>query len=537
MICVLGMIYLAFSLFFIQHYYFGTKIGDIDCGGMTAEDLKSIIAERADHYTLTIEGRDGMKETLTASEINLQFSLDDTPEKIAAMQNGFAWFSFLWNPTKKEMPLTVSYEEPLLDESLRGMGIFQESRMRRPVNAYVGEYDEESGYYHIIEEDRGTVIDRQKAKEAVIAALENMEAFLNLEEANCYLEPEISQDDVELNQFCSRLNRFVTSRIVYDWHGMEETVDGSLIHAWLDIDRENRTVLINAEAVKEYVDSLSKKYDTFGKIREFKTSEGKNILLKPGSYGWRVNRTRETEKLIKLIRAGWQGEREPEYLYTAAVKGEDDIGDSYVEINLTAQHLYLYVDGQLVTESDFVSGNVSRGFATPDGVYGLTYKTMDATLKGPGYATPVKYWMPFNGNIGMHDAKWRRQFGGQIYLHNGSHGCINLPVEEAEKIYEQIYKGFPVICYKDESAEKNKHQKAEQKSETVPTETPTENPPSDAIQIPTEDPTVSPEEVPAVDPAENPAVNPEEVPVEDLVPDATETPAELAEKPAETESN
>lgn len=224
-------------------------------------------------------------------------------------------------------------------------------------------------------------------------------------------------------------------------------------------------------------------------------------------------------------------------MYTAAVKGEDDIGDSYVEINLTAQHLYLYVDGQLVTESDFVSGNVSRGFATPDGVYGLTYKTMDATLKGPGYATPVKYWMPFNGNIGMHDAKWRRQFGGQIYLHNGSHGCINLPVEEAEKIYEQIYKGFPVICYKDESAEKNKHQKAEQKSETVPTETPTENPPSDAIQIPTEDPTVSPEEVPAVDPAENPAVNPEEVPVEDLAPDATETPADLAEKPAETESN
>ena len=47
----------------------------------------------------------------------------------------------------------------------------------------------------------------------------------------------------------------------------------------------------------------------------------------------------------------------------------------------------------------------------------------------------------------MHDATWRRTFGGSIYLNNGSHGCVNLPKKIAAKIYDCVETGFPVICY------------------------------------------------------------------------------------------
>lgn len=75
-----------------------------------------------------------------------------------------------------------------------------------------------------------------------------------------------------------------------------------------------------------------------------------------------------------------------------------------MEINLTAQHLYFYANGKLLVESDFVSGNAAKGWSTPAGAYSITYKQRNATLKGQGYATPVSYWMPFNGGIGLHDA-------------------------------------------------------------------------------------------------------------------------------------
>lgn len=470
-ISLLFMSYLAVSLFFMNHYYPGTMIGEFSCGGLTAEGAKALIEERAGNYQLVIIGREETEATLTASEIQLQFQLDDTLKDIVNRQNGFAWLS---GGGQYDLPVTVSYDEGLLNERLSDMLIFQRSHMRKPSNAYIGEYDEETGSYPLVAEDRGTMINRQKAQTAIVQAIENMEETILLDEAGCYTEPEISQDNEALVRFCSRLNRFVSSRIVYDWHGMEEVVDGNLIHDWLDIDREKQIVSINAEGVREYINSLSKKHDTFGKAREFRTSEGKLITIKTGSYGWRVDRNKETERLLKLIRAGSQVNREPEYLYTAAAKGENDIGDSYVEINLSAQHLYLYVKGELITESDFVSGSVARGFATPDGVYSLTYKTRNATLRGQGYASPVDFWMPFNGNIGMHDASWRRQFGGTIYLRNGSHGCVNLPREEAEKIYEYVDKGFPVVCYKEESSGNSikKNNQGNTNTQTDPAQTP-----------------------------------------------------------------
>ena len=134
--------------------------------------------------------------------------------------------------------------------------------------------------------------------------------------------------------------------------------------------------------------------------------------------------------------------------FSDAQKGSNDIGNSYVEIDLTNQHLYLFKDGDIVLETDFVSGNMSKAdCVTPPGVFGLTYKTRNAILRGTNYETPVNYWMPFNGNVGMHDATWRRAFGGTIYLTSGSHGCINLPLHMAASIYEYVSTGFPVVCY------------------------------------------------------------------------------------------
>ena len=97
-------------------------------------------------------------------------------------------------------------------------------------------------------------------------------------------------------------------------------------------------------------------------------------------------------------------------------------------------------------ESDFVSGNLSKGWGTPAGTYPLTYKQRNAVLKGEGYRTPVDYWMPFNGGIGMHDATWRSSFGGTIYKTGGSHGCINLPHRNACNLLQPGWNGEGNLC-------------------------------------------------------------------------------------------
>ena len=128
---------------------------------------------------------------------------------------------------------------------------------------------------------------------------------------------------------------------------------------------------------------------------------------------------------------------------------ENDIGHTYVEINITRQRLWFYKDGRIIAQGSVVTGNPNRGNGTVVGTYMLNYKQKDTTLRGVDYEAKVSYWMPFYGNIGIHDASWRHSFGGNIYKSNGSHGCVNVPTNLAKTIFENIEEGTPIVCYEE----------------------------------------------------------------------------------------
>jgi len=149
-----------------------------------------------------------------------------------------------------------------------------------------------------------------------------------------------------------------------------------------------------------------------------------------------------------MIMEGKSIAKEPAYYQTAASHDKDDIGNTYVEIDLVGQHMWFYKNGVLITQTDVVTGNDgSDKTRTPVGIYKIDYKDRNAILKGEDYAAPVEFWLPFNGGIGIHDASWRDKFGGAIYKTDGSHGCINTPYDVAKTIFDNIEAGTPVVCY------------------------------------------------------------------------------------------
>ena len=118
----------------------------------------------------------------------------------------------------------------------------------------------------------------------------------------------------------------------------------------------------------------------------------------------------------------------------ASLSRGDDIGDSYIEVDLANQKVWLYKNGKQLVETDlrFPAPTVRTG-RPPGGVYSIFYMQSPAVLRGADYVSPVDYWMAFNGNIGLHDADWRDSFGGDIFQTNGSHGCVNLPIPRCQK--------------------------------------------------------------------------------------------------------
>ncbi len=231
------------------------------------------------------------------------------------------------------------------------------------------------------------------------------------------------------------------------------SVDSAVIAQWVKVN-ENMEVTFDAEAVKAYIVSLAEKYDTKGKPRQFTTATGNTVTVEGGKYGWLMDQEAEYEALIANIQNAETVTREPAYKSRAASHGAMDVGSTYAEVDLTNQKAYFIKDGQVVLESDIVTGNPNKGNATPQGTYSLTYKTRNAVLRGEkkpdgtySYESPVKYWMPFNGGIGFHDASWQSAFGGTRYKSHGSHGCVNMPTSKAAEMYDLISDGIPVVCH------------------------------------------------------------------------------------------
>lgn len=444
---LLGLL-IAGSVYCSSHFSKGTIINEIDASGLTMEELESRMRE----YVLTVRERTGegsyITETITGDQIGVTVSNTDELNGILKQQNILKAISSYIKGEQQVYTVENLYayvDSALMTAILKLQG-FQESFVVEPVNAHISEYDAENGY-RIVPEIRGNVLNQTKTIQTVETAVDALLTEIDLEKAGCYEEPSVYADDAKLTERLAQMKQYTDLRIVYHFGQQEEVIDGSVLSGWLLVDEETNKVSVSEEKIDDFVVMLRKKYDTIFRSREFQTSYGKTITIEGGDYGWWMNYSQEQEQLKEMIRNGESGERIPVYYQTAAVYGSQDYGNTYIEINLTAQHLFLYVNGEKKMESEFVSGNAARGFDTPAGIYGITYKEQDAMLVGENYETPVSYWMPFNGNIGLHDAIWRDSFGADIYKKSGSHGCINMPYLKAKELYGEIAKGTPVICY------------------------------------------------------------------------------------------
>lgn len=460
-VVLLVVIYGSIGIYYRSHFLPNTFVqvlpafNDIDCSGLTAVQAASLMDAQVQEYTLTVTGRDyatgnsgAVLGTITPGDIQLSF--EDTlssAESIMEYQEWLLWIKNLVSYSDHHSLIQgVTYDKEMLENVVRGWDACQSKNMLLAQDAYISQYSEELKGFEVMPETKGTELDMSQVLEAVAAALEAHQTSLDLEAAGLYKTAQILQDDTRLTDPVKTANSWLGTKITYDWNGEEVVLDREIIRDWVSI--EDGEAVLDEEAVASFVSEQAREHNTYGKKKKFTTALGVELTLSSPNYGWRTDTAGETEELIRLIQEGTVTDREPLYANEAKVKStENDIGNSYVELDLTNQHMYLFQDGIIVLESDFVSGNVSAGNATPQGIFGVTYKTTDAILRGEDYETPVKYWMPFYGNYGMHDATWRRSFGGTIYITNGSHGCINLPLSAAKQLYQYVSAGFPVICY------------------------------------------------------------------------------------------
>lgn len=449
-VAALVLIYIGVSVFFMSHFYINTEINGKDFSAKTAADVEEYLKTQVKDYKLVVKEKDNKSDTIEGSEIGLTYKENDDIEKALKKQNGFAWPAAFFSKNSSKVTIEVSFDDSALDNAIAGLQAVTAEQV--PAKSA---YPKFNGEKYVIEpEVIGTAVNVDVLKEKVHQHINEFQKELDMEKEGCYSEPKYTSDSEEVKKACDELNKYVSASITYTMTE-QVVVDKTLISQWLSVD-DNMKVTFNQDAVKGWLTEFGDKYDTVGTTRTITTPTGKTAEVSGGTYGWSIDEDTEFEALVNSIKNGETVSKEPAYYQTAAAHAPQDWGNTYAEVDLSAQHMWYIVDGNVAMESDVVTGLPTPEKETTAGVFSILEMQRDKTLVGeidpetgkPEYETPVTFWMRITwSGIGFHDATWQPGFGGDLYTSIGSHGCVNMPYGQAETLYSMLSVGTPVIVH------------------------------------------------------------------------------------------
>lgn len=449
LLSVLAM-YLGLSAYYMDGFSYGTWINGIYCTGKSINEVNDELLKQCHYEGLTITDGDGKSYRISPEEVSLTFSYSESLAMYLEKQNPYLWIDNLAGEGKsRQLQPVVHYDEKAYDAMVASLPFFQgKEDDERRVEIRKGE----KGYFLVNEREH--VLDRELARELVKEAFDSFETEIDLEKAGCYRDLPLTPDMEECLSLWEKLSDYQDCGIVYQMGEEQVPVDAGVVCDFLLLDEnggfvtdEGGGLCTDEKKVYAFVDRLAEEYDTVGGIRQFQATRGETVTVEGGIYGNRLDRKQEKEYLLDAFLNQKREVHTPEYIQMGRKQGKNDIGDTYIEIDLTEQMLYYYVDGKLEIETPVVTGNTSLRRGTPTGTNYVYAKQRNRTLRGPGYESFVKYWIPVNGGIGIHDSSWRSEYGGELYKTGGSHGCINTPLEEVGRLYEIVEIGTPCVMF------------------------------------------------------------------------------------------
>nr|WP_318037330.1 L,D-transpeptidase family protein [uncultured Faecalibacillus sp.] len=457
-VLVLLIVYLAGMLYYNDKFLNGTMVNGSDVGGMTLQKANDQLSKKVNGQSLKLIFNDGQSEVLQSAQLGVSYNKDNSLNQLMKNQNKWAWFIGFFKNEKNTLTDLIQISDENLTNGIASMEHAKEENQIAPTDAYIQYKD---GSFSIIEETLGSKFNTEELVKNIKVALSEGKQQLDVTKANGYVKPQVYKDDQDLNNQLKAANEYCLSAITYTTpKGKEIVLDGSTLITWLskqDDGSYTKDESVFKEKLTAFVKELASQYNSIGATRTFTGKDGQSHTVSGGTYGFRVSTDSEVSALLKTINENKsENNRIPEHTGQLPSGENGGLGTTYLEINITKQHLWFVKDGSVVLESDFVSGKESDPTRlTPNGTYYIYNKERNRVLRGTKqpngkyeYESPVSYWMPFNKGIGLHDASWRSTFGGNIYINSGSHGCINLPTGFAGSLYSQIYVNLPVVVYR-----------------------------------------------------------------------------------------
>ena len=422
-----------------------TSINGVDCSNLEKEEAAEKVEKAWNKNKFKLVS--GEKVVCSIPLTNVKYDEDEIAKEIGADIGFLPYMAHLFGKSYDiNVKMNITKVSVAFDNVFNEFCEEYDKDRTESKDAYI---DMSTNEFKVVPEVYGTNIDTKSLRRNIYARIADGIFKMDYDENQYIEQPKIKADGPEIKEQLDYCNKYLSMEMTYEFGSEKYTMTPEEMDKILSLNKDGK-LKASKKVSKAFAQELAKKYNTYGQERTINaTIQGKKKVV-GGSYGYVIDVENEAKQLRKDLKAGKDVSREPVYLMVGNRRdGNDDMTDTYVEVDLTNQRMWFYKDGKRIIKSDIVSGNVSENKGTDVGTYKIAYKERNAKLKPRGAKedVEVKYWMPFNGGQGLHDAWWRYAFGGSIYRTNGSHGCINLPPKTAEKLYNNVKTGDIVIVY------------------------------------------------------------------------------------------
>lgn len=455
-LCIVVFLLVACGGYFGMNAYYRavfpahTWINGVYCTGKTVTEVNEELLRDVKAPVVTITDKDGnsaqIDMSLAGYEVNYEASLND----FMGQCSEFGLFEKLTTSSYVLLGPHRSWDKKTLDSLVLELPMIAEE-MATPIDVYI---DFEDGEY-VRRDTLKMRLDETLLLACVAEGVEKEHYNINLWDESCYIDYSVEDATCpDVLALWEKLDDFMDCGIVYDMGAEQISIDRRTAAGFISLNEngeflldENGELIPNEEAMIAFIDGIVEAYDTVGTELAYKATRGETVMVPYKKYGTKLDRDAEVAYFLEAFKNDVSEVHVPKYKQEGYVRGLDDIGNTYIEIDMTEQKMYAYVNGFCEVETDIVTGSMNKGWDTPAGVNYIYAKQRNRILCGADYESFVSYWMPVNGGIGIHDATWRSKFGGEIYKKNGSHGCINTPKTNMKKIYELYEVGTPVVMF------------------------------------------------------------------------------------------
>ena len=488
-----ALIYILLGFYYKDGFPCFTWINGVYCTGKSVSEVNEELVSKYPYDGIKVTDLSGAELFIKASDVDLKVDFTESLNDYLKGKNSFAWGIYFFKGLVANFAPTVSMNENLL------MGIIADWEIFIPGDDLEVSILKTNKEGYVLLNGHENVPQMEPVMRVVYEAMIKLRPEINLSSyKECYEQVELDAGEQNTVRLFNQIDTLQTCGVTYSIAGEELPLTKDVVSKWIlteeDMDealseipgRNNKNgegyfisggqektiseddglsvvdgfvidddgnLFISEKKLYEYISELALSRSTASMMEKYRNGETDTIIINDNSKG--IGTVFDVDAEFDFLKNAFingenQNENSREFMLLESAKSYDaseNIGDTYIEINMGKQELNYYLNGNLQMTIPVVTGNVNRGRGTPTGIYPVYNKRYHTNLVGVDYVSYVNYWLGVHKGVGIHDATWRSKFGEEIYKRDGSHGCINCPLDKVEVLWNEVEIGTPVVLY------------------------------------------------------------------------------------------